>query len=796
MNGVRLSRLAAALVSLLVLCGAAVPASAATTTTSTVSPASVGYDVSFPQCGGTLPTGMGFGVVGVNDGRPDTVNPCLATETQWATSALSATPQFYVNAANPGPANNTAWPATQTMPEVCTGADSSACSYDFGWNAGSAALTAVIAAETQLGSAAPGTAAISAPWWLDVETGNSWQSLRTGSAATAAQLGNDQAMIKGELDFLTGHGIASVGIYSTSYQWGQIAGATGTSFASYDAWLPGYASLAQAQVACTYPTFTGGRTAMIQYYNNALDGDLVCPLVAGPSTDSVTVAASAGFTVQLSVTGEHAPVAYVQSTGSPQLAVSSSGQVTTSGQLAKGAYVATGTMTTRGLTGDFSFTLVVGELVQVAPTGGSTSVTSSATFADQLAVSAVDGTVTYTQTSGSPSLVVSPSGRVTTSGQLAKGTYVARGTESDPSGDAGTFFYQLVVGALAQNASVRLSATTFASATFTDQLAVTGATGPVTFVQTTGSSSLVVSPMGLLSTSGNLAVGSYVARGTESDASGDAGTFFFNLLVTPVGVLAQGTPTSATVTTALAPGFTAQLTVTGATGAVAYATTSATTGLSVSSTGLVSATGSLAVGTYSVSGTTSDAVGDTGTFAFTLTVAAPVTLAAAAPATATVDTLASSVYYDVLSVPGVNGAVTFTQVTGAPQLVVAPDGFVTSTAALQPGTYSASGTTEDAAGDTGTFAFSLTVTTPPTMATRVVGHAVQGNTVVLHILGQSMVGRPTVRSHTGTTALVTADTGTSLTVRVTVASRSRNGVFTFTITFASGRVSQLRYVQR
>ncbi|OYV57966.1 MAG: hypothetical protein B7Z69_10365, partial [Actinobacteria bacterium 21-73-9] len=348
--------------------------------------ASVGYDISFPQCGGNLPTGIGFGVVGVNDGRPLTVNPCLSTEIQWAASGLGTTPQFYVNTANPGPSNNPAWPTTQTFPQVCTGADSVACSYDFGWNAGSGSLTAVIAAETKLGATSPGTVAISAPWWLDVETGNSWQSLYTGAAPTAAQLVNDQAMIQGELDFLTGRGIHTVGIYSTSYQWGEIAGTTGKTFAAYDAWLPGYASLADAQAACSYPAFTGGRTAMIQYSSNALDGDYVCPLLAAPNAASVTVASSATFTDQLAVAGEQAPVAFVQSTGSPALVVSATGLVSTSGQLARGTYTATGTMSTNGITGAFSFTLSVGELVQVAPTTNTTSVTSSATFTDQLSV--------------------------------------------------------------------------------------------------------------------------------------------------------------------------------------------------------------------------------------------------------------------------------------------------------------------------------------------------------------------------------------------------------------------------
>jgi len=58
--------------------------------------------------------------------------------------------------------------------------------------------------------------------------------------------------------------------------------------------------------------------------------------------------------------------------------------------------------------------------------------------------------VTYVQTSGTPSLVVSTSGLVTTSGALTAGSYVAKGTTSDPAGDTGTFTLTLKVGALVQ----------------------------------------------------------------------------------------------------------------------------------------------------------------------------------------------------------------------------------------------------------------------------------------------------------------------------------------------------------
>ena len=39
-----------------------------------------GNDISYPQCGKTLPSRQAFGIVGVNEGLANTTNPCLATE--------------------------------------------------------------------------------------------------------------------------------------------------------------------------------------------------------------------------------------------------------------------------------------------------------------------------------------------------------------------------------------------------------------------------------------------------------------------------------------------------------------------------------------------------------------------------------------------------------------------------------------------------------------------------------------------------------------------------------------------
>ena len=210
-----------------------------------------GYDVSWPQCGKTLPASHAFGVAGVSNGLAFSDNPCLASEYAWAVGAPGA-PAFYMNTANPG-AVSSHW--TTPGPRPCSGASSDAgCAYNYGWNAGAHAFAYAV----QVTGAAAGTHA----WWLDVETANSWS---TDTALNAAD-------IQGMLDFFASQSVA-VGVYSTGYQWSQIAGSMAPAVPS---WLAGAGSLTQARSWCSNPSFTAGRVAMVQFPNNGLDGDVAC----------------------------------------------------------------------------------------------------------------------------------------------------------------------------------------------------------------------------------------------------------------------------------------------------------------------------------------------------------------------------------------------------------------------------------------------------------------------------------------------------------------------------------------
>ena len=416
--------------------------------TTPAAPALTGYDVSYPQCGRTLPSAAGFGIDGVNDGHPFSTNPCLSSELRWSKSTLSKAPVFYMNTGNPGPAHSSSWPTNQQSPRICEGANSPDCSYDFGWNAARVSFNNAAGAESADGSLSPSSAAKEAHWWLDVETGNKWETLERSYGKTASSDANDQQMLQGSIAYLLSIRVASVGVYSTPSQWKTITGGTGSTFPAVPLWVPGYATLSAAESACTSTSFTGGRVAMIQFPSNGLDGDYVCGLSSTPAAGFVTVVGSSIFTDQLVVSGNDGAVTYVQTSGTPALTVNATGLIATSGALAPGSYTASGTTSDpNGDIGTFSFTLSVGTITQSLPASSSTKTVGSSTFTDQLVVSGNDGAVTYVQTSGTPALTVNATGLIATSGALAPGSYTARGTTSDTFGDKGKFVFTLNITA-------------------------------------------------------------------------------------------------------------------------------------------------------------------------------------------------------------------------------------------------------------------------------------------------------------------------------------------------------------
>jgi hypothetical protein len=212
-------------------------------------PQSTGYDISWPQCPSSLPTGaFAIGIVGVNDGRAFTHNPCLASQQQWGRGGFLS---LYMNLNAPPPND----PASLSGPAGTCGSDTGCLAYNYGFNA---ARDAYAYASAQGASAGV--------WWLDVETANTWDPNPFNNGRT----------IQGALDALAATGVLA-GIYSTSHQFTQIAG---TDAPGVPVWVATGADFATAVAFCDPShAFGGGRIFLTQYGDSTgFDRDYACPL--------------------------------------------------------------------------------------------------------------------------------------------------------------------------------------------------------------------------------------------------------------------------------------------------------------------------------------------------------------------------------------------------------------------------------------------------------------------------------------------------------------------------------------
>jgi cell wall assembly regulator SMI1 len=108
-------------------------------------------------------------------------------------------------------------------------------------------------------------------WWLDIETGNTWDSSAGGQQRNLADI---EGMVAYFRSIST-----EAGIYSTSYQLGQIAGTIPTSspINNVMSWIPGARSLSGAQANCSLaPLTSGGKVVITQWFGRTFDQDYSC----------------------------------------------------------------------------------------------------------------------------------------------------------------------------------------------------------------------------------------------------------------------------------------------------------------------------------------------------------------------------------------------------------------------------------------------------------------------------------------------------------------------------------------
>jgi hypothetical protein len=213
-----------------------------------------GYDISYPQCGKTLPTSASFVVVGVNGGIPFKDNPCLGEQFRWV-KKVKADYAFYVNSSNPGTANER-WGKPGYHP-CGGGAAEWNCAYNFGRSAAKHAYNY---------AARVTNAAAGHRFWVDVEHANTWS--KTNKSMNIA-------VIQGMIDYLTLRTGRIAGIYAAPNHWNQIA--DNAKATGIPTWFAAASNRAGAQAKCAGgPVLNGGPLLMVQYVVKGLDYNYWC----------------------------------------------------------------------------------------------------------------------------------------------------------------------------------------------------------------------------------------------------------------------------------------------------------------------------------------------------------------------------------------------------------------------------------------------------------------------------------------------------------------------------------------
>ncbi len=185
-----------------------------------------GLDISYPGCGRTLDTGE-FTVIGLNDGRPFTTNPCFADE--YAAAAQTALPSVYLNSA---------------YGRVMFGQIAADCADEADALGQSRLQERAYAVGCSQAEAAIGALAGTrvAAIWVDVESANTWSTDPALNRAT----------LEGMLVTLLNRQSASVGVYASPRPWARITG--GWHELSVPEWI---ATGPPGSPACAFPLATG-----------------------------------------------------------------------------------------------------------------------------------------------------------------------------------------------------------------------------------------------------------------------------------------------------------------------------------------------------------------------------------------------------------------------------------------------------------------------------------------------------------------------------------------------------------
>jgi len=147
----------------------------------------------------------------------------------------------------------------------CASNDALCLAYTYGWNAAEASYSAA----AQQGVHAK-------TWWLDVEVVGKYAPFPTGgNGYWSCDQGANFATVQGALDALRHRNLVA-GIYSTSYQYGQITGGANSNGGAPPNWLAGASPSNPGGWCSGSHDFAGGPAWLLQFSPNPYDRDQGC----------------------------------------------------------------------------------------------------------------------------------------------------------------------------------------------------------------------------------------------------------------------------------------------------------------------------------------------------------------------------------------------------------------------------------------------------------------------------------------------------------------------------------------
>jgi hypothetical protein len=303
-----------------------------------------------------------------------------------------------------------------------------------------------------------------------------------------------------------------------------------------------------------------------------------------------------------------------------------------------------------------------------------------------------------------------------------------------------------------------------------------GSGGPYTFTATGLPSGLSISSGGTISGTPTV-TGTFNYTVTITDAAGHTGTLNCSVTVVPP-VTANCGCTTATEGVAISP---VQLTGSGGSGGpYTFTATGLPTGLTLSSSGLLSGTPTVS-GTFNYTVTVTDNTGHSGTVKCSITVNAPPPVTSNCVCTTGKQGVALTPA-TMTGSGGVGGPYTFTA-TGLPAgVTISSSGTISGTPTVS-GTFNYTVTVTDKAGNKGTVNCTIVVTGTPVCTSCVTINAAQGSPITpVTLVGSGGAGGPYTFSATGLPAGLTMSSSGTISGTPTV-----SGTFNYTVTVTDSK---------